>query len=79
MKIIERPDENWNKLLTCMKCLAKLEANIGDLCKTYYDGDQRDSAYWEYYVTCPVCSSRLSIPARELNYAVQQIAKDIRR
>ena len=78
MKIIKRPDANWTKALSCSKCSSQLEADIGDLRKKFNKGydDHREPCYeyWSYHVVCPVCSHLISIPEKEINYAVQQKA-----
>ncbi len=78
MKIIKRPDEKWSKVLSCSRCSSQLEADITDLRKKFNKGydDPREHSpdYWSYHVVCPVCSHLISIPEKEINYAVQQKA-----
>ena len=78
MKILRNPVDNWKKEITCSKCTACLEVDSSDLKKEYVQGDPRDpreSSYTRFYINCGVCSAGISIPEKELNYAVQQKAK----
>ena len=78
MKIVSRPDEKWEHRFTCNQCQAVLEADVNDLRKLYNPGDQRDQIEggWRFFVVCVVCSDREYIPAKVLNYAIQQKARN---
>lgn len=71
MKIISKPDTNWNTRHTCLHCEAVLEVDKSDIKSTYYDGDIRDPGYFKYTADCPICHVSFEILRSLLPKAVQ--------
>ncbi len=71
MKILKRPDNNWKYLYTCNQCSAELEVEKTDVSYTHLDGDCREPGYDKWEATCPVCSFKFTILAKDIPKIVQ--------
>jgi hypothetical protein len=75
MKVIEAPNTNWTKNITCGACTAVLQIETTDLHLNHYDGDFREPAYDSYYVCCALCGNQCTISESDIPKAVKAAIK----
>jgi hypothetical protein len=72
MKIIKQVDTSaWRYSVTCKTCDSELEADANDIRHEHFVGDMREPSYDSYYMTCPVCFSRIDVDKVKLPKALQ--------
>ncbi len=79
MKILERRDweKEWTYKFTCPQCESKLEAESKDLHHTPSSGgNPHDFCEESFWVQCPVCSQRVTMPHEGISKYVLKVARD---
>jgi Zn finger protein HypA/HybF involved in hydrogenase expression len=73
MKILKHDiDANeWKHTLKCYCCKTELEVVMGDVRYSGEAGDWHDSGWEKYEVTCPECSTNLTIDADLIHNLVE--------